>query len=255
MPKPGRKEPRRPQGQTPAKPRFRLWIPALIALVTVAAFWPALRNGFTDWDDPFYATDQPLVRDLSPGGLTRIFSTFVEGNYHPLTMASLAVDYHLFKLGPRGWHAMNLALHVLVTLLVFAFILLLTGSEPIAAITAVFFGVHPMHVESVAWVSGRKDMLYALFYIAGCITYIRYTRSRQGKSRWYVATIGLLLLSLLAKGMAATFPLSLLAIDFYLKRKAKIGSLLVEKIPFFAIAAAFGAIALVAQQRQGAVQA
>jgi len=106
----------------------------------------------------------------------------------------------------------------------------------------------------VAWVSGRKDMLYALFYMAGCITYVRYSRSRQRRGRWYITTIACFLLSLLAKGMAATFPLSLLAIDYYLKRKTAIRSLLLEKIPFFAIAAAFGAIALMAQQRQGAVQ-
>ena len=230
-------------------------MPLLIALVTVAAFWPVLHLGFTDWDDPFYATDQPLIRDFTPAGLGAIFSTFVEGNYHPLTMASLAVDYHLWRLDPRGWHIVNLALHVLVTLAVFAFLLLLSGSPWVAAIAALFFGIHPMHVESVAWVSGRKDMLYALFYIGGSITYVLWARARKHRVALYLATVVLFVLSLLAKGMAATFPLSLLAVDFYLKRKAGVKTLLLEKTPFFAIAAMFGIIAITAQSRQGAVQA
>src|SRR5690348_2801360 len=122
----------RPQGATPAGGRGgrrRWWIPLLIALVTAAAFWPAIHDGFTDWDDPFYVTDQPLIHDLSPAALQAVFTTFVEGNYHPLTMASFALDYHFWKLDPRGYHIENIALHVLVTLLVFALILLLTGSQ------------------------------------------------------------------------------------------------------------------------------
>jgi tetratricopeptide (TPR) repeat protein len=210
--------------------------------------------GFTDWDDPFYATDQPLIQDLSPAGLTTIFSTFVEGNYHPLTMTSLAVDYHFWKLDPRGWHLENLALHVLVTLLVFAFVFLLSGSQAMAGIAALFFGVHPMHVESVAWVSGRKDVLYALFYLGGCISYLLWARGRPRRPALYAVTLVLFVLSLLAKGMAVSFPLALLAIDFYLKRKPTQKTMLLEKAPFLAIALAFGMVALTAQARQGAVQ-
>jgi tetratricopeptide (TPR) repeat protein len=226
-------------------------VPLLVALVTVAAFWPAMHLGFTDWDDPFYATDQPLIRDLSPAGITTIFSTFVEGNYHPLTMASLAVDYHFWKLDPRGYHIENVALHVLVTLAVLAFVFLLTGSQRMAAIAALFFGIHPLHVESVAWVSGRKDLLYAFFYLGGCISYLFWVRGRKGSL--YAGALAFFVLSLLAKGMAVSFPLALLAIDYYLKRKPSM-KLLLEKAPFFAIAVVFGIVALMAQSRQGAVQ-
>ena len=238
-----------------ARPRRAAWwLPIFIALVTAFAFLPAVHNGFTDWDDPFYVTDQQLVRDISPAGLRTIFSTFVEGNYHPLTMTSFAVDYHFWKLDPRGYHVENIALHVLATLAVFALVLLLTGSGPMAAITALFFGIHPLHVESVAWVSGRKDALYALFYIAACISYVRWIQGHRRKAALYAAALVLFVLSLLSKGMAVSFPLALLAIDFYIGRKPSVKTVLVEKAPFFLIALGFGIVAVVAQARQGAVQ-
>ena len=234
--------------------RLRWWLPVLVALVTVAAFQPVAHLGFTDWDDPFYATDQPLIRDLTPAGIGAIFSTFVEGNYHPLTMASLSVDYHFWKLEPEGWHLVNLALHVLATLLVFAFVFLLSGSEVMAAVASVFFGIHPLHVESVAWVSGRKDMLYAIFYLAGCISWFYWVKRRGPRAATYAIALVAFVLSLLAKGMAVSFPLALLAIDFYLKRKPTVKTLVVEKAPFYAIGMLFGVIALTAQSKQGAVQ-
>lgn len=234
--------------------RLRWWVPVLVALVTVAAFQPVAHLGFTDWDDPFYATDQPLIRDLSPAGIGAIFSTFVEGNYHPLTMASLAVDYHFWKLEPEGWHLVNLGLHVVVTLAVFAFVFLLSGSEVMAAVAALFFGIHPLHVESVAWVSGRKDMLYALFYLGGCISWFLWVKRRGPRAATYAIALLSFVLSLLAKGMAVSFPLALLAMDFYLKRKPTVKTLVVEKAPFYAMGMLFGLIALTAQSKQGAVQ-
>ncbi len=241
-------------GGAQARRTLAWWLPILVALVTAWAYFPATHNGFTDWDDPFYATDQPLIHDLSPAGLRTIFTTFVEGNYHPLTMASFAVDYHFWKLDPRGYHIENLILHVIVTLAVFGFVFLLTGRSAMAAIAALFFGVHPLHVESVAWVSGRKDMLYALFYIAACASYVLYARGRGPRAAFYTAALALFVLSLLSKGMAVSLPLTLLVIDFYLKRKSTLRTLLLEKAPFFAIALVFGYVAVVAQARQGAVQ-
>ena len=233
--------------------RTAWWLPFLIALVTAYAFAPAVHNGFTDWDDPAYVVDQHLIRDSSLPGLKAMFTTYVEGNYHPLTMASLAVDYHFWKLNPRGYHIANIALHVLATLAVFWFMFLLSGSNEVSAITALFFGIHPLHVESVAWVSGRKDGLYALFYITACISYVLWARGRRPRAAYYAGSVVLFVLSILSKGMAVSLPVALFAIDFYLKRKQNAKTLL-EKVPFFLISLAFGYVAAVAQARQGAIQ-
>jgi tetratricopeptide (TPR) repeat protein len=206
-----------------------------------------------DWDDPGYVTDNGLISDTSLSGLGTIFHTFVGGNYQPLTIASYALDYRFWKLDPEGYHLTNLVLHVLATLAVFWFVLLLTGSSELAAITSIFFGVHPLHVESVAWVSGRKDMLYALFYVLSCISYLFWLRGRSGRALHYAGSLLLFLLSLLSKGMAVTLPVTLLAIDFYTRRRVGPKKLLLEKTPFILIALAFACISVVAQAKEGAI--
>jgi tetratricopeptide (TPR) repeat protein len=227
------------------------WLPLVIALLTAAAFAPAIDNGFTGWDDPMYVINSNLVRDLSPSGLQAIFTTFVMGNYHPLTMMTLAIDYHFWKLNPTGYHRTNIAIHVLATLAVFWLILLLTGSRELSTITSLFFGVHPLHVESVAWVSARKDVLYALFYFTSCISYVLWLRKDRRGVIYYAGALALFALSLLSKGMAATLPMSLIAIDFYLGRRLNVRTLLLEKAPFLILAVAFGVVAVVAQFTQG----
>src|SRR5690348_6300520 len=100
------------------------WLLLGTALVTTIALWPALRNGFVDWDDPGYVTDNRLISDTSLSGFGNMFHTFVGGNYQPLTIASYALDYRLWKLDPKGYHLTNLILHLLTTLAVFWFVLL-----------------------------------------------------------------------------------------------------------------------------------
>ncbi len=242
-------------GSEPARSGRRIRaavLPALIALLTLVAFWPALGGGFTNWDDPGYVTENYLIRDLSPHGLERIFTSFVEGNYHPLTMLSLALDYRLWGLQPRGYHLTSVLLHVLVTLMVFWFVRLLTRSQLVAAFVAVFFGIHPLHVESVAWVSGRKDLVYALFYLAGCGSYLSWARSGKPRPLLYGGALAFFVLSLLAKGMAVTFPLALVLIDDSLARRITWRTVL-EKLPFVALAVAFGIVAVVAQEAKGAI--
>jgi tetratricopeptide (TPR) repeat protein len=244
-------------GKRKTKPRSSeraaRWLPAVIALVTFLAFAPAVDNGFTQWDDPLYVTHNYQIRDLSLHGLGANFSTFVYGNYHPLTMASLALDYHFWRLNPKGYHLTNVALHVLNTALVFWLIFLLTGSREVSGITALFFGVHPLHVESVAWVSGRKDLLYVLFYLGACISYLKWLRVRPARSSYFFSAVGLFLLSLLSKGMAVTLPLVLLLIDFYIARRVSLRRLLLEKTPFFVLSLAFGFVSIVAQRSAGAI--
>lgn len=235
-------------------PRRAVWLlPVAIALVTAIAFLPSIRNEFTDWDDPAYVTENQLIRDSSAAGVGALFGTFVEGNYQPLTMASYALDYRLWKLNPKGYHITNIALHVLATVAVFGLILLLTGSAELAAITSLFFGIHPLHVESVAWVSGRKDALYALFYLVSCASYVLWVRKRGPRALYYAATLVTFVLSLLSKGMAVTLPVALVVIDLYLKRRVTAKTLL-EKAPLFLTAIVFGYLSVVAQAKQGAVQ-
>ena len=218
------------------------------------AFSPAIHNGFTDWDDPPYVTENYLIRDLSWNGIQTLFSSYVEGNYHPLTMTSLALDYHFWKLNPMGYHITNIVFHALNTVAVFWLVVLLTRSRWMAVIASLFFGIHPLHVESVAWVSGRKDVLYAFFYLTACISYVMWIREGRRKAKYYLGALGLFILSLLSKGMAVALPLTLVAIDFYCKREVSLKTALLEKIPFLLLALVFGVVAVGAQAEQGAVQ-
>jgi len=217
----------------------------LVVVATFVAFYPSLGNGFTNWDDEEYVTESTLVTGLSGDHLKRIFTEPVKANYHPLTILTLALDYRFWGLEPLGYHATNLALHLLNTLLVFFLVLRLAdGRRWVALFTALFFGIHPMHVESVAWVSARKDVLYAFFFIAALIFYTRFVRERHRRDYWIVA--GLFLLALLSKPMAVVLPPVLLAIDYWLGRKS-FKAALVEKIPLFVMSVAFGIVAIQTQ--------
>jgi protein O-mannosyl-transferase len=229
-----------------------LW-PALIALVTAFTYAPAINNGFTKWDDPVYVTDNYQIRDLSFSSIKTTFRTFLEGNYHPLTVMSLALDYHFWQLDPKGYHITNVVLHVFNTLAVFVLLFLLTGSTELSVITSLFFGIHPLHVESVAWVSERKDVLYVLFYLGACISYMLWLRKGRPKAIYYAGALGLFLLSLLSKGMAVTLPLVLILIDFYARRRVTLKRWLLEKTPFFLLSLVFGVLAIVAQRAKGAI--
>jgi len=221
-----------------------LWIPFLVALLTLLVFAPAIHNAFTNWDDPEYVLENQLLRDLSPSGLQAIATTFVDGNYHPLTVLSLALDHHGSDLHPVAYHRTNIVLHVFATLAVYGFVLLLTRSIELSAITSLFFGIHPMHVESVAWISGRKDLLYGLFYFLACGSYVLWVRG--ARARYLAAALACFLLSLLSKGMAVALPIALISIDFYLRRPTSRSTWL-EKTPFFVLSLVFGVLAIVAQ--------
>jgi tetratricopeptide (TPR) repeat protein len=224
----------------------RLAVGAGIVLVTVACFAPVLRRDktFTNWDDPGYVTEQPLVRSLAPDNLRRMFDphTDVMLNYHPLTVLSLAIEQHFVgRESARPYAATNVALHAVNALLVLAFVARLPGvAFPAAALTALWFGIHPMHVESVAWIPGRKDVLYALFFFASCLAYVRYVGT--GRPGWLAASFALFALSCLSKAMAVPLPLVLFLLDWVYRRRAGV-RLVLEKLPFLALALWIGAVA------------
>ncbi len=208
-----------------------------IALITFIVFSPSLKCGFTNFDDNHFIVENPLIVNHSIP-LKKIFTTVVtENDYYPITILSFAVNYKLGKLDPYGFHLLNVLLHILNTLLVFWFIFLLTKHNLLmAAFVALFFGIHPMHVESVTWVTERKDVLFLFFFLIALITYIRFKVS--GKMRWYIITSILFILSCLSKGTAVAFPAILIIIDYFLFDKMK-RKMFAEKIPFFVISAGF----------------
>ncbi len=222
----------------------RLWL-AVILIVTAIAFYPSLNNGFTNWDDNLYVTQNDIIKDLSWNSVKTFFTTYYGGNYHPLVALTNAIEYHFWQLNPKPYHVINLLLHLANTGLVFWFIHLLSGRRTVAIIVSLFFGIHPMHVESVAWIAERKDVLYTFFYLGSLIAYLRYLKDPARKE--HLVYVGLLLLlSLFSKSAAVIAPATYLLIDFYKKRSWNL-SLLVEKAPFFLLSLIFGIVALQSQ--------
>lgn len=208
------------------------------------------------WDDAGYITANPDIRTLHGDSinysLKKTFTGYVMGNYHPLTMLSYSIEYNRFKLDPFPYHVTNLVLHILNSLLVLLFIRLLTKQKWVSFITALLFAIHPMHVESVAWVSERKDVLFSFFYLAALCSYV--LSATDKKTKWYLYPLTLLffILSLLSKGTAVTLPLAFFAVDYFLGVKINFKNIL-SKIPFFILALIFGYIAILAQKTASAI--
>lgn len=219
--------------------------------VTLICYLPSLTNGWTNWDDEGYVLDNNLTKSLSFATLPQFFSTFQMGNYHPLPMLSLALDYKWFGTNATGFHIHSVLLHLINVVLVFFFVWQLTKKRWATVITALFFGIHPAHIESVSWISERKDLLYVLYYMAALIAYLKYVQSGK-KISFLILSVLLFILSLLSKGQAVTLSVILLLIDYYLKRPFHV-KLLIEKVPFFILSLLFGIIAVFAQQHAKAI--
>jgi tetratricopeptide (TPR) repeat protein len=233
-------------------------LPALVVslcvLLTLIVLLPNLNNGWVNWDDPDYVLNNALIRPLSVDNVKTIFTALqYQGNYHPLTLLSYAADYAIGGFEPRVYHATNVLWHLANVALVFWLIYLLCGRMEVAGLTALLFGIHPMHLESVAWVSSRKDVLYGFFFLLGLVAYLHHLKSKPGRKPFYWMCMLLFLLSLLCKGMAVTFPLVLLAID-YLKERLGWRRLILEKVHFLVLSLAFGILAVVAQQQGAALE-
>jgi tetratricopeptide (TPR) repeat protein len=217
----------------------------VVAFVIAAVFFRVLDNGFTNWDDDVYVLKNPLVRDFTWGKIPEIFTSYLSGNYHPLTVLFHALEFKLFGASARGYHAVSMLLHVANAALVLRLAHLLSGGRLAAAMAAsLFFGLHPMKVESVAWVSGTKDLLSALFLLSSLVAYV--SQRRRGRGGFPAASLVLFTVSLLAKASGLTFPLLLLLCDWLLRRPID-RRCLVEKLPFLAVAALAGGAALAAR--------
>lgn len=226
-------------------------IPAVVAF---CLYIPSLGNGFVAWDDPEYIYGNPNIKSFDLGWA---FTAFVGGTWLPLTLLSFALDYSIWGLDPFGFHLTNSILHSLNTFLLAVLATRLAkgvdkGIGPkglflMAIAAGLLFGIHPTHVESVAWATERKDVLNALFFLLGLHAYVSYSKAL--KPGWYVLTLIFFVLSILSKAMTVTMPLVLLIMDFYpLQRlNAGIKRILIEKLPFFALSLAAGLVSIWSQ--------
>jgi len=242
-----------------------LWLVGILT-ITFIVFMPTIKNQFINFDDGEYVKENEFIQGFSGNNLKTVLLQDANklGNYHPLTLLSYMVNYTFFGLNPTAYHLTNILIHLLNTFLIFQLAMLLfarLGSDYspglkskafLSSLTAILFGIHPLHVESVAWVAGRKDLLYTCFYLLSLISYIRYMNKKSIKN--YFLSLIFFILSLLSKGMAVTLPLSLIALDYFYKRNLLNKTVILEKIPFFVFSLVFGMIAIAVQHAEGATE-
>jgi len=230
------------------KPSLTKHYPFLLGILIISfiAYIPALANSFV-WDDEFYIETNRMIRAIN---LKELFSSYLMGNYHPLTVLSYAIEFHFFNLSPKPYHTLNIIIHLANTVLVFYAIYRLSNKPEVGLVAALLFGIHPMHIESVAWVSERKDLLYTFFFLAAYNCYLDYIKNKS--KQLYFFCLAFFLLSLFSKAMAACFPVALLLTDYFKGRKMQI-KVWLEKLPFFALAVTFGVVAIFAQKSHHAV--
>ncbi|MBU0489594.1 MAG: tetratricopeptide repeat protein [Bacteroidetes bacterium] len=244
---------KQPKKKAVAKPEQKitsgtgqLWYLLLPVVATFLLFIPSISNDFvSNWDDNLYILYNPNLQRTGFDAISGIFSEFYFANYHPLTSLTFWCEFQFFGNNPIPFHFLNFLLHLCNTALVFLLIKNLF-KEPLAAMfAALLFGIHPMHVESVAWISERKDLLYSLFFLLSLISYQRYLRNPE-KKRLLLYSLILFVCSLMSKSAAVVLPVVLLLFDWFGNRKLKAGVWL-EKLPFFALSVLFGILAIKSQ--------
>jgi protein O-mannosyl-transferase len=220
----------------------------------------ALHNGFIEiWDDIASVTDNPLIKSWS---FSALFTTRTFGRFHPLEMLLLTIEYHLFGMSPAGYHLVSLLLHLINVALTFLFIFKITGKQWAAFIVSLLFAIHPMHVETVAWVSDQLDLLYTLFYLAAILSYLSYIRKSNTvkwyRNRYWYVTCFFFLLSLLSKEMAVVLPVTFALIDCYRSDNwwniKFIISSIFHKTFFFLLSLALGVLAYTVQKHTVAMK-
>lgn len=269
--------------QSGAEPGFlapgrREWLAALaVAVLTFVIYLPALGNKFVNWDDITYVTGNLNIQAVNSSFFKWIFN-FNAANWHPLTWISHAIDYSIWGLNPLGHHLTSIAIHSAnVFLLCILFIYLVLNTQQtesipdkerllkkalIAGVTAsLLFGIIPVHVESVAWVSERKDVLSTFFFLIALISYTRYsTEQHINKALYYVCTLISFVFALMSKPMVITLPVILVILDIYPFKRLSIKKglksqyrVFMEKAPFFLLSLASAIVTIMAQRAGGAI--
>jgi Tfp pilus assembly protein PilF len=238
----------------------RAALPIGLALATLAVYLQILDHAFLSWDDPGYVIANPVLRlGLGWDGLQKIFGEPYMLNWIPVTSLSLQLDYWLYGLAPAGYLLSNLLLHTISSLVLYAALLRMTGARGRSALVAAVFALHPLHVESVAWVSERKDVLSGLFFMLGLYAHAAYAE-RPGPARLALTTL-LLLLGLLSKPSLVVFPFVLLLLDAWPlgrilsggSRPGALRQVLLEKLPMLLLVAGCAALTYVLQRDAGAM--
>ncbi len=229
-------------------------LPLVLALLaTAVVFIPSLLNDFVTWDDDVNILKNPNLQVFDWHSIKGIFTETVIGNYNPLSILSLAIEKAIFGLNATVIHINNLLLHLICVFFVYKISIQLKLSPIAAGVVAILFGIHPMRVESVAWVTERKDVLFGAFYFSAILTYIKYILSNKQHKRFLWWTIGLFFLSLLSKIQAVALPLSFLAIDYYLKRDLNF-KLILEKGLFFLMSLGIGLLGIFMLSKEGSLE-
>ena len=252
-----------------AKSNSRLLI-ILITSIVFAVFLPILNNGFV-WDDIHNIIENFNYRGISLSHTYWMFTTFHDANYHPLAWLTLGIDYVLWGMNPAGYHLTNLVLHILNAIFFYFLILAFlrrnglvdlslnnTGARLSAIIGTLFFAIHPLRVETVAWVSTRGDVLCGFFYLITIIAYVQMSgkKSTIDRRKWFLLSVLFYIFSLLSRAWGITLPLVLLILDVYPLRRfdfrsettSSFKSLLTEKIPFALLALCAGVLAFWAKK-------
>jgi tetratricopeptide (TPR) repeat protein len=226
------------------------WI-LLVLAVSVLAYIPVFFNGFTNWDDHFYVTQNHLIKSISLKNIYYWVTKPHTGLYHPMVLFSLAIDYSIGGLNPRIFILHNVLLHLINTWFVFYLVKMLFNNRLLAFFTMALFGVHTLHVESVAWISERKDVLFTFYFLGSLILYGRHVIEK--KNRFLVFSLFLFVFALLSKAAAVTLPLCMMLVDYFLGKRTFDNKELWNKMPFFILSMIMGLLTVYSHFYYGAL--
>jgi protein O-mannosyl-transferase len=257
--------------------KYRIfWISLFLIVITLALYWPVRTYDFVKYDDYKYVTANRYIQSgITSKSIWWAFTSGYASNWHPVTWLSHMLDYEIFGLNPGAYHLVNLSFHIVNTLLLLIVFFRMTKALWASAFIAAVFALHPLHVESVAWIAERKDVLSTFFWMLTMLAYIKYVEKPNAIR--YIITLLLFALGLMAKPMLVSLPLVLLLLDYWPLERIKLNlkaerentenndsqstlkkesalRLFIEKIPFFILTVLSSIVTFIAQQRSGAVQ-
>jgi Flp pilus assembly protein TadD len=222
----------------------RRYVFFFLAIIVLLVYSPALKNGFTKWDDQEYVLNNTAVHSLSFSSVGNLFTNFLVISYHPLTLLSLAINYYFSGTSPTGYILTNILFHLFNCILLFILLDNLKLPKKISFFATLLFAIHPLSVEPVAWIAARKDVLFAFFFLMSLIFYIKYYNTKNTTA--YLLSLFLFVCSCLSKAQAIPLCMTLFLIDYFFEGNFSFRQFK-SKIPFILVALLFGLISFIAQ--------